>query len=367
MDIVERFGIEFVIYEFQKDAKIWWQSHIECRPTEAPPMSWATFSYYFMEKYILWTLRDKRRDEFLNIEQRRMSIVAYEAKFRALARYATQLCFSPEERIRHFVAASVKSFQQVVDFVIKVEGVSQMTLLRRQRSRSFVREVFDGGSSKTSHPFSNFRGYLQSSSSSRRPTFDLKTYYKCGEPGHIRKYCLRQSQTLYNQGYIAPLARGGGGYGWGHHFGGRSCQGRGDRQSGWDCNANTVTLAKPEMDQLVWEGDYLPAPVRIISFIHAKKLVSKGCLAFLAQLKNDSSKVPSIESISIVRVFINVFTTDLPGMPPDRYIDFCIYMELDTRSISIPPYRMAPIELRELKAQLQELLGKGFIRPSASP
>ena len=48
-------------------------------------------------------------------------------------------------------------------------------------------------------------------------------------------------------------------------------------------------------------------------------------------------------------------------------IDFCIDLEPGTRPISIPPYRMAPAELRELKAQLQELLGKGFIRPSASP
>ena len=56
-----------------------------------------------------------------------------------------------------------------------------------------------------------------------------------------------------------------------------------------------------------------------------------------------------------------------PGMPPDRDIDFCIDLEPDTRPISIPPYRMAPAELRELKAQLQELLSKGFIRPSASP
>ena len=48
-------------------------------------------------------------------------------------------------------------------------------------------------------------------------------------------------------------------------------------------------------------------------------------------------------------------------------IDFCIDLEPGTRPISIPPYRMSPSELRELKAQLQELLSKGFIRPSASP
>ena len=54
-------------------------------------------------------------------------------------------------------------------------------------------------------------------------------------------------------------------------------------------------------------------------------------------------------------------------MPPDRDIDLCIDLEPGTRPISIPPYRMDLMELRELKARLQELLGKGFIRPSASP
>ena len=62
-----------------------------------------------------------------------------------------------------------------------------------------------------------------------------------------------------------------------------------------------------------------------------------------------------------------MFPADLPGMPPDRDNDFCIDLEPGTRPISIPPYRMSPAELRELKAQLQELLSKGFIRPSASP
>ena len=64
--------------------------------------------------------------------------------------------------------------------------------------------------------------------------------------------------------------------------------------------------------------------------------------------------------------FKEVFPTDLPGMPPYRDINFCIDLEPGTRPISIPPYRMAPAELRELKAQIQELLDKGFIRPSAS-
>ncbi|XP_069152970.1 uncharacterized protein [Solanum lycopersicum] len=103
MGIVERFGVEFVSYQFQGNAKTWWRSHVECQPTEAPPMTWESFSTLFMEKYIPRTLRDRKRDEFLSLEQGRMTVNAYEAKFRALSRYATQLCFSPQERIRRFV------------------------------------------------------------------------------------------------------------------------------------------------------------------------------------------------------------------------------------------------------------------------
>ena len=103
MGIVERFGVEFVTYQFQGNAKMWWRLYVECQPARAPPMTWASFSSLFMEKYIPQTLKDRRRDEFLILEKGRMSVTAYEAKFRALSRYATQLFFSPQERIRRFV------------------------------------------------------------------------------------------------------------------------------------------------------------------------------------------------------------------------------------------------------------------------
>ena len=56
-----------------------------------------------------------------------------------------------------------------------------------------------------------------------------------------------------------------------------------------DCNAKTVTLAKPGTDPLVWEGDYTSNPVRIISFLRAMRMVRKGCLAFLAHLRDDTT------------------------------------------------------------------------------
>ena len=54
-------------------------------------------------------------------------------------------------------------------------------------------------------------------------------------------------------------------------------------------------------------------------------------------------------------------------MPPDREIEFCIDVVPGTDPISMPPYRMVPVELKELNEQLKELLDKGFIRPSTSP
>ena len=69
----------------------------------------------------------------------------------------------------------------------------------------------------------------------------------------------------------------------------------------------------------------------------------------------------------VVCEFPDVFPEELPGLPPDREIEFCIDVVPGTDPISMPPYRMAPAELKELNEQLKELLDKGFIRPSSSP
>ena len=62
-----------------------------------------------------------------------------------------------------------------------------------------------------------------------------------------------------------------------------------------------------------------------------------------------------------------MFPEELSGLPPHREIDFEIETIPGAAPISIAPYRMAPMELKELKKQLEELLDKGFIRPSTSP
>lgn len=65
--------------------------------------------------------------------------------------------------------------------------------------------------------------------------------------------------------------------------------------------------------------------------------------------------------------FPKVFPNDFPRISPNRKIDFEINLLLDIHPIPIPPYRMALVELMELKEQLKDPLDKGFICPSVSP
>ena len=61
------------------------------------------------------------------------------------------------------------------------------------------------------------------------------------------------------------------------------------------------------------------------------------------------------------------FLDELPGLPLQRDVDFCIELHPSMSPIYVNPPRMAPIKLQELKVQIQELLDNGFIRPSTSP
>jgi hypothetical protein len=77
--------------------------------------------------------------------------------------------------------------------------------------------------------------------------------------------------------------------------------------------------------------------------------------------------IPEIQDIPVVCEFPDVFPEDMPGLPPERDVEFVIELKPGTSPISRRSYRMPPNELAELKTQLQDLLEKGFIRPSSSP
>nr|XP_009774022.1 PREDICTED: uncharacterized protein LOC104224138 [Nicotiana sylvestris] len=92
-----------------------------------------------------------------------------------------------------------------------------------------------------------------------------------------------------------------------------------------DCRAKTITLVMPELPRFEWKGSSVNATSRVISFLKARYMVKKGCLAYLSYVRDTT-------------------------VPP----------------ISIIPYRMDLKQLKELKELLEELLAKGFVRLSIS-
>ncbi|XP_069150832.1 uncharacterized protein [Solanum lycopersicum] len=131
-----------------------------------------------------------------------------------------------------------------------------------------------------------------------------------------------------------------------------------------NCYAKTITLAMPRIPIVEWRGSLNHPSKGVISFLKAHQLVQRGFLAYLEHIRDTNVETPMLESIPVVSEFSEVFLLDFPGLPPDRDIGFCIDVEPGTQPISVPPYRMALAELKELKEQLQHLLSKDFIRPS---
>jgi hypothetical protein len=92
--------------------------------------------------------------------------------------------------------------------------------------------------------------------------------------------------------------------------------------------------------------------------------------SILCALKASSESLKeerTVHDVPVVRDYPDVFPEELPGMPPDRDVEFIIDLLPRTGPIAKRPYRMSVDELAELKKQLEELISKGYIRPSASP
>jgi hypothetical protein len=112
-----------------------------------------------------------------------------------------------------------------------------------------------------------------------------------------------------------------------------------------DISSRTVEINSPEHEPTIL---YLPPR----ECIHSSTYAAIGI---------------KLKDIPVVCEYPDIFPDDLPGMPPDRDIEFIIELQPGIAPISKRPYHMPPNELAELKIQLQDLLDKGFIRPSASP
>src|ERR1051325_7527794 len=96
-------------------------------------------------------------------------------------------------------------------------------------------------------------------------------------------------------------------------------------------------------------------------------VVNDGVVVFMLYSSTEVRGKAKSDEMPVVNEFPEVFSEDVSEFPPEREMEFAIYLIPGTSPVSMAPYRMSASELYELKKQLEELLEKKFIRPSVSP
>ncbi|XP_076889947.1 uncharacterized protein LOC143540868 [Bidens hawaiensis] len=133
------------------------------------------------------------------------------------------------------------------------------------------------------------------------------------------------------------------------------------------CSEKLIRLPTLTSECLAIQRDWSNTELKLSSIMNTRKMLRKGCPAFIVNVLDTKAKERKIDDIRVVRDFLEVFPEELPGLTPPRQVEFKIDLVQDAAPIARSPYRLAPSEMQELSNQLQELLDKGFIKPSFSP
>ncbi|CAA7040908.1 unnamed protein product [Microthlaspi erraticum] len=135
-----------------------------------------------------------------------------------------------------------------------------------------------------------------------------------------------------------------------------------------DCRRGRVILEEGHGNSTIYQGIRPSNDVSLVSAMSVRQHLIEGCayLVAISVLEEKTSSEEKIEEISVVNGFEDVFKS-LTELPPPQSNPFTINLIPGAAPIAKTPYRMAPAELAELKAQLEDLLDKGFVRASSSP
>ncbi|XP_017609713.1 uncharacterized protein LOC108455691 [Gossypium arboreum] len=123
---------------------------------------------------------------------------------------------------------------------------------------------------------------------------------------------------------------------------------------------NQIDLKCQTREMILVESENPKDIVRIISAFSAQRLMRKGNDAFLAYILDTWDLEPKLDQLPIFSEFADVFLEELPGLPPDREVEFVIDVIPRTALISVMTYCKTPAKLKELKAQLSSKLQPKF-------
>ncbi|XP_073275437.1 uncharacterized protein [Primulina huaijiensis] len=138
-------------------------------------------------------------------------------------------------------------------------------------------------------------------------------------------------------------------------------------QANVDCYQKLVQFLTTESSSWFFYGEGARPLMPMVSALKACHALESGGEGYLNYEIDSSTGSVGIDDLPVVCEFPDVFSDEIPGFPPIREVEFDIELVPETAPISRAPYRLAPSEMKKLKQQLQDLLDKGYIRPSVSP
>ncbi|KAA0043118.1 ty3-gypsy retrotransposon protein [Cucumis melo var. makuwa] len=439
----------------------WWETIERMLGGDVGQITWQQFKESFYAKFFYASLRDAKRQKFLNLEQDDMTVEQYDAEFDMLSRFAPKMIATEAARADNFVRGLRLDIQVRGSTSGQKRKAEQQPISVPQRNfrsggefHRFQQKPFEAGEAARGKPLCTTCGKHHLG----RCLFGTRTCFKCRQEGHTADRCpMRLMGNAQNQGAGAPhqgkvfatnkteAERAGtvvtgtlpvlGHYalvlfdsGSSHSFISsafvlharleveplhhvlsvstpsgecmlskekvKACQIEiadhvievtllvlnmldfdvilgmdwlAANHASIDCSSNEVVFNPLSMASFKFKGEGSRSLPQVISAIRASKLLSQGTWSILASVVDTREVDVSLSSEPVVRDYPDVFPEELSGLPPHREVEFAIELEPGTVPISKAPYRMAPAELKELKVQLQELLYKGFIRPSVSP
>ncbi|XP_074356149.1 uncharacterized protein LOC141695837 [Apium graveolens] len=293
-------------------------------------------------------LQNQLEVEFLELKQGEKIVVEYEAKFTELARLVPVYVSTQAQKVKRFhqglkpetrsgvVVLQLKTYPSVVQAALLIESDQKLATKekgdKKRKSEGTTDEPNLEGSSQRfqrrfgqnrikrfrrqnfplARPTTTSKGHYASECNSKKPEV---TCYNYGKVGHLAGNCKAATQGTASQGPASSTAK---------------------------ARTFKITKRSNAQDSDVVAGQRQEK--KFLSILKAKKLLRQGCETYLARVVDVEKEVLNLDEIPIVKEFLDVFPDELPGLPPNREIEFSIDLVPGVEPVSKAPYRMAPVK-----------------------